>query len=156
VTHFIIGLLWLVGPGLSENNEHQIIFHPLTGLCVLKESMPEPLRLGPCNSSEAWSYTAQKSLSLKGTNLCLQVDGLGKPAKLGSDDCTDSGSQWETISDSKMHLSSEVGNATSFCLDVDSDRSIVTNTCKCLNKDTTCDPESQWFKLVKSTRNSGS
>ncbi|XP_059448218.1 glycosyl hydrolase 5 family protein-like [Corylus avellana] len=139
------------GPGLSESNEHQVIFHPLTGLCVLKESMLESLRLGPCKSSEAWSYTPHKSLSLKGTNLCLQADGLGKLAKLGVD-CTSSGSQWETISDSKMHLSSEVGNATSLCLDVDSSRAIVTNSCKCLSKDTACDPESQWFKLVKSTR----
>ncbi|GMY26362.1 glycosyl hydrolase 5 family protein-like [Fagus crenata] len=139
------------GPGLPETNPHQVIFHPLTGLCVRRKSPLEPLRLGPCYDSEAWSYTTQKTLSLKGTNLCLQVDGLGKPAKLGNI-CSNSGSQWEPISDSKLHLSSKVGNATTVCLDVDSSQNIVTNTCECVSKGRTCDPESQWFKLIRSAR----
>jgi hypothetical protein len=41
------------------------------------------------------------------------------------------------------------------CLDVGADgRSIVTNQCRCLSGGGggRCDPESQWFKLVSSTR----
>ena len=146
-----IFLMWLPGPGESKSSLHKEIFHPLTGLCVLRKSLNDPLRLGPCSNSEAWSYTPQKILMLKGTYFCLQASDLGKPAKLGII-CTDSGSKWEIISDSKMHLSSTIGNGTTVCLDVDSDNTIVTNTCKCLSKDSTCDPGSQWFKLVDSTR----
>ncbi|KAJ6313481.1 hypothetical protein OIU77_014889 [Salix suchowensis] len=141
------------GPGLSEANPHKVIFHPSTGLCVLRKSMLEPLRLGPCTKSEAWNYTPQKILSVKGTYFCLQTDDLAKPAKLGII-CTDSNSKWETISDSKMHLSSKASNGTPVCLDVDSNNTIVANTCKCLSKDNTCDPQNQWFKLVNSTRSS--
>jgi hypothetical protein len=39
------------------------------------------------------------------------------------------------------------------CLDVGTDgRSVVTNPCRCLSADSSCDPESQWFKLVTSSR----
>jgi hypothetical protein len=40
------------------------------------------------------------------------------------------------------------------CLDVGADgRNIVTNRCRCLSSSGSgCDPESQWFKLVSSTR----
>ncbi|KAH7570393.1 hypothetical protein JRO89_XS05G0099900 [Xanthoceras sorbifolium] len=141
------------GPGIEETNLHKVIFHPLTGLCVLRKSIFDPLRLGPCSETEAWSYTAQKTLSLKGTYFCLQADGLQKPAKLGII-CTDSGSKWDIISDSKMHLSSKVSNGSTVCLDVDSKDTIVTKPCKCLNNDKTCDPASQWFKLVDSTKSS--
>uniref|UniRef100_A0A3N7FKH2 Glycoside hydrolase family 5 domain-containing protein n=1 Tax=Populus trichocarpa TaxID=3694 RepID=A0A3N7FKH2_POPTR len=141
------------GPGLSEANPHKVIFHPSTGLCVLRKSMLAPLRLGRCTESEAWSYTPQKILSVKGTYFCLQTDDAAKPAKLGII-CTDSNSKWETISDSKMHLSSNASSGITVCLDIDSNNTIVTNTCKCLSKDNACDPESQWFKLVNSTRSS--
>ncbi|KDP26669.1 hypothetical protein JCGZ_17827 [Jatropha curcas] len=141
------------GPGVSESNLHKVIFHPLTGLCVQRKSMLEPLKLGPCTDSEAWRYTPQKILSLKGTYFCLQADELGKPAKLGVI-CTDSDSKWDVISDSNMHLSSKISNGTTICLDVDSNNTIVINTCKCLSRDNTCDPGSQWFKLVNSTRSS--
>ena len=148
-------LMRLAGPGLSEANLHKVIFHPSTGLCVLRKSLTEPLRLGACTESEAWSYTPQKTLTLKGTYFCLQAIELGKPAKLGIV-CTGSNSKWQTISDSKMYLSSKVNDGSTACLDVDSDNSIVTNTCKCLSRDDTCDPGSQWFKLVDSTRSSSS
>ena len=93
-------------------------------------------------------------MSLEGTNLCLQVDGLGKPAKLG-DICNNSGSQWDTISDSKLHLSSTIDNASTVCLDVDSSQNIVTNTCNCVSIGRACDPKNQWFKLIKSQRSPG-
>ncbi|KAK4597849.1 hypothetical protein RGQ29_015389 [Quercus rubra] len=141
------------GPGLSETKLHKVIFHPLTGLCVLRKSLFEPLRLGPCTNSEGWSYSAQKTLTLKGTYFCLQANELENPAQLGII-CTDSTAKWETISDSKMHLSTKVNNGSTACLDVDSENTIVVSTCKCLGRDNMCDPGSQWFKLVDSTRSS--
>lgn len=113
--------------------------------------MLEPLRLGSCCESEAWTYTPENILTIKGTYFCLQAQGLEKPAKF-SIICTGSSSKWEPISDSKLHLSSTLCNGTSVCLDVDSNNNIVTNNCKCLSKDNMCDPASQWFKLVESTR----
>lgn len=142
--------LGLAGPGLKEANLHKVIFHPSTGLCILRKSMNDPLTLGPCTGSGLWRYSSRKFLLLKGTYFCLEAAELGKPARLGII-CTDSNAKWDTISDSKMHLSSNVGNV-SVCLDVDSNNTIVTNTCKCLSRDNTCNPGSQWFKLVNSTR----
>ncbi|KAK9277650.1 hypothetical protein L1049_007196 [Liquidambar formosana] len=141
------------GPGLSDARPHKIIFHPSTGLCILRKSLLEPLKLGPCTESEAWSYTPQKTLTVKGTYFCLQAAGLGQPAKLGII-CSDPSSKWETISDSKMHLSAKIADGTQVCLDIDSSNTIVTNTCKCLSRDNMCDPGNQWFKLVNSTGSS--
>ncbi|PWZ38704.1 Endoglucanase E1 [Zea mays] len=66
---------------------------------------------------------------------------------------------WGFVSDSKLHVAV---NATSsagsvgdglLCLDVGADgRSVVTNPCRCLSADNSCDPQGQWFKLVSSTR----
>ncbi|KAK4549311.1 hypothetical protein RGQ29_032755 [Quercus rubra] len=155
--------LWTLGgsyyikQGITEFEEYYdyTLIEYMTRLNLYIKSPLEPLRLGPCKDSEAWSYTPQKSLSLKGKNLCLQVDGLGKPAKLGNI-CSDSGSQWETISNSKLHLASTIGNATTLCLDVDSSHTVVTNTCHCVSVGRKCDPESQWFKLIRSSRNPSS
>ncbi|GAV85791.1 Cellulase domain-containing protein [Cephalotus follicularis] len=135
------------GPGLPTTNAYKVIFHPSTGLCVLRRSLKDPLILGHCNESDAWSYTTQKIISPKKSHACLQADAVGKPAKLGKI-CTDSRSIWNMISDSKMQLSSIATDGTSVCLDIDSNNTIVTNKCKCLSQDTTCDPVSQWFKLV--------
>ncbi|MED6216560.1 hypothetical protein PIB30_008546 [Stylosanthes scabra] len=50
----------------------------------------------------------------------LKQQGRGVPATLSST-CSDSSSKWEMV-----------------CLDVDANNNIVTNSCKCLSKDTTC------------------
>ncbi|KAL7174198.1 hypothetical protein ACSBR2_033452 [Camellia fascicularis] len=129
------------GPAQPGAKQHKVIFHPLT---IHRKSLLEPLKLGPCTDSEAWSYnTQQKTLTIKGTYFCLQADGLNKPAKLGVI-CSDSTSKWEAISDSKMHLSSKLAtDGAAVCLDVDpSSNIIVTNNCKCLNRDNMCDPGS--------------
>ncbi|KAG2701868.1 hypothetical protein I3760_06G064500 [Carya illinoinensis] len=141
------------GPGLSQTKPHKKIFHPSTGLCVIRKTLQEPLRLGPCTDSDGWNYTPQKTLTVKGTYFCLQAQDLGKPARLGII-CNRSGSKWETTSDSKMHLSTKLDSGATVCLDVDSTNTIVTNTCKCISRDDICDPGSQWFKLVDSTRSS--
>jgi hypothetical protein len=110
--------------------------------------------MGPCSNSDGWEYTPQNILLLKGTNFCLQGEGEGKQVKLGTT-CSGPESTWEMISDSKMHLSYNVnnnGSTSSVCLDVDTNNIVVPNSCKCISKDNTCDPASQWFKLVDSTR----
>ncbi|XP_042057194.1 glycosyl hydrolase 5 family protein-like isoform X1 [Salvia splendens] len=144
-------VLKTAGPGYSEARLHQVIFHPMTGLCVKRLSLVDPLALGPCSEAEAWTYTPQKTLTIKGTYFCLQADKLGKPAKLGVI-CSYASSKWEAISDSKMHLSSKLQDGSDVCLDIDSDNNIVTNNCKCLDKNSRCDPGSQWFKIIDSTR----
>ncbi|XP_039065835.1 glycosyl hydrolase 5 family protein-like [Hibiscus syriacus] len=143
------------GPGLSEAKPHKVIFHPLTGLCITRKPFAHRLRLGPCSESYAWSYSPQKTLLATRTHLCLQAGESGTSAKLGIL-CTGSNSKWEMISDSKMHLSAKHRDGKSVCLDVASDNTIITSSCKCINKDNTCDPSSQWFKLVDSTRSSAS
>ncbi|GAB4840500.1 hypothetical protein Ancab_021269 [Ancistrocladus abbreviatus] len=143
----------LQGPGLSLSTPHKIIFHPLTGLCVLRSSLFEPLKLGSCSDSEPWGYTTEKTLMLKGTYFCLQAQGMDQPVKLGLI-CSSSGSQWEPISDSKMHLSTKLNDCTTVCLDVNSNNEVISTSCKCLSKDDTCNPASQWFKVVNSTRSS--
>ncbi|KAI3846751.1 hypothetical protein MKX03_028267 [Papaver bracteatum] len=126
----------LQGPGgNSERNQYKIIFHPSTGLCVHRKD-----------------YTPQKYISTKGTYFCVQADGIWKPAMLGII-CTYTNSQWEMISD---HLQSKLTdkNNTDVCLDVGSNNTVVTNSFKCLSRDKKmCDPSSQWFKIVNSTRN---
>ncbi|KAF3431158.1 hypothetical protein FNV43_RR25888 [Rhamnella rubrinervis] len=140
------------GPGVSKTRPYKVIFHPLTGLCVLRRTLLGPLTLGPCTESEAWIYTPENNLRLRGTYFCLRANAFGKPsAELGVF-CLGSNSKWEMISDSKMHISSRTSNASVVCLDVDSKNNIVTNTCKCLSRDGMCDPASQWFKLVDSAR----
>ncbi|CAL0325093.1 unnamed protein product [Lupinus luteus] len=143
------------GPGITEGNPHKLIFHPLTGLCVLRKSNLDPLTLGPCSSSDGWKYTPQKILSIKGTYFCIQAVKEGMPAKL-SIICSDPNSKWEMISDSKLHLSTKVSDGSNVCLDVDASNIIVTNACKCLGRDSSCDPGSQWFKLIDSGRRSNS
>lgn len=99
-----------------------------------------------------WSYTLEKTISLKGTNFCIQADGQGKLGKL-SNICINSDSKWEAISDSMLRLSSTVGDGNTVCLDVDfNTNNVVTNWCKSVSDDKTCGPGSQCFKLVKNTR----
>ena len=66
------------GPGVSETHPYKVIFHPLTGLCVLRKTLLGPLKLGPCTESEAWKYRPQNNLRLRGTCFCLQANDFGK------------------------------------------------------------------------------
>ncbi|ONK58170.1 uncharacterized protein A4U43_C09F8940 [Asparagus officinalis] len=142
------------GPGLADVPPYIILFHPLTGLCATRKSLLETLQLGSCDESAAWTYSEQHTLSLKGTLMCLKADGESENAKVAAI-CNDTRCKWDAISDSKMHIATKLtASSSSLCLDVGSDgTTIVTNPCKCLNKDKACDPQSQWFKMVNSTRN---
>ncbi|KEH20742.1 putative cellulase [Medicago truncatula] len=142
------------GPGITVGNPHKLLFHPSTGLCVIRKSLLEPLKLDPCSLSDGWNYTPQKILSVKGTYFCIQAVKEGMPATL-SILCSNPNSKWDMISDSKLHLSSKINSgSTNVCLDVNDNNIIVTNACKCLSNDHSCDPGSQWFKLIDSGRRS--
>ncbi|KAG1370045.1 glycosyl hydrolase 5 family protein [Cocos nucifera] len=96
------------GPGLSNNSPYNIIFHPLTGLCVVKKFSSENLlELGLCADSEAWNYTAEQHVMLEGTKYCMVAKGVGRRARLGTS-CGGSNSIWELISDSRMHVSTKL------------------------------------------------
>ncbi|CAK8578729.1 unnamed protein product [Lathyrus sativus] len=138
------------GPGIIQGDPYKLIFHPLTGLCVIWKFSEKQLKLGPCFSSDGWDYTPQNILLRKETNECIKVVNEGKPATL-STSCSGDDSKWDMISDSKLHLSSKTSNV---CLDVDGNNNIVTNACKCLSQDKSCDPASQWFKIIDSGKRS--
>ncbi|CAN6268271.1 unnamed protein product [Urochloa humidicola] len=140
------------GPGLPNSREpYNVIFHPQTGLCVLAKSS-KSLELGPCHDSNAWNYTSAYELVVKSTGQCLQAKYVGGNAKLGTD-CSKPNSKWQLISNSRMHVSAELTkNGTRVCLDAGPDGAIITNQCKCLIIDPACNPESQWFKVILSSR----
>lgn len=139
----------LQGPGMSQRTEHNIIYHPSTGLCVLKKPMtPMGVQLGNCAESNRWTYTPSQTLTIKGSYLCLHAQGMNLPARL-SLYCPGVGTRWTPISDSKLHLSASLSRRVTVCLDVDSDNNLITTTCKCLSNDNKCDPGSQWFKIVE-------
>ncbi|RLM65490.1 hypothetical protein C2845_PM16G04150 [Panicum miliaceum] len=162
------------GPGLAESPPYKVLFHPVTGLCVVRRPlMPgalpldlalpvQTLELGPCNETEAWEYNREHRLVLRDTllRLCLRAEGVGRPVRLGLGraGCAGAQARWLLESDSKLHVAVHVPPSSArsemLCLDVGADgRSIVTNRCRCLSGGGSgCDPESQWFKLVSSTR----
>lgn len=122
-----------------------IIFHPSTGSCVLRKSLNEALKLGPCNQSDAWSYTPQKLLVVRGTYFCLQAVDSGKPARLGVLGSSDS--EWEVTSSTKPRLSTKQEDGSLLCLDVDPGNTLTTNPCLC-SSNGRCEADSQWFEIT--------
>lgn len=144
--------LFDTGPGVSKTPPYIIILHPSTGLCVRLGSLTfHTLDFGPCDGNmQAFHYTQQRTLTSVDSSLCVSATGAGKPVKF--DSCSDSGSSWDLVSDSGMHVSTTLpGDGSTLCLDV-GQNGVVTNPCKCLGNDANCDPESQWFKLVTSAK----
>ncbi|KAI4302087.1 hypothetical protein MLD38_037875 [Melastoma candidum] len=86
------------------------------------------------HASQTWIYTPQRKLLLLGTREYLQSDGQGRPAMVGHGNM----SSWETISDSGMHINTEVGRSIT-CQDVDRDMNVVASGCKCLGGVRGCD-----------------
>lgn len=80
------------GPGLAESPPYKVLFHPATGLCVVRRPlMPsalpldlalpvQTLELGPCNETEAWEYNREHRLVPRDTllRLCLRAEGVGR------------------------------------------------------------------------------
>jgi hypothetical protein len=143
----------LRGPGLAEAAPYTVLFHPATGMCLVRGR--SSLELGPCNETEAWTYIKkQRTLALRGSSpMCLRAEGVGRPVRLGAT-CSDALARWRLVSGSKLHVAVKAtGSHGMLCLDVGTDgRSVVTNPCRCLSADHSCHPASQWFKLVTSTR----
>ncbi|KAF8780649.1 hypothetical protein HU200_001251 [Digitaria exilis] len=81
------------GPGLADVEPYKVLFHPVTGLCVVRRrsssmmplDMEEQLELGPCNETEAWEYNEEHRLVLRDSwvRMCLRADGDGEPVRLG-------------------------------------------------------------------------
>ncbi|TVU03465.1 hypothetical protein EJB05_51017, partial [Eragrostis curvula] len=152
------------GPGLAETTPYTVLFHPATGMCLVRRSLTQPqLELGQCNETEAWTYTPEHRLVLRDSSLtlCLRAVGAGEPVRLGLGraGCAGELARWLRVSDSKLHLAVKVRSSffrrDTLCLDVGADgRSVVTNECRCLSGSdgAGCDPEGQWFELVTSTR----
>ncbi|EOA23742.1 hypothetical protein CARUB_v10016955mg [Capsella rubella] len=140
------------GPGLMETQPKKIMFHPSSGLCIVRKSLFQ-LKLGSCNRSESWKLSSHQVLSLTEERiLCLKAYEKGKAVKLRLFFSDFHCSKWKLLSDSKMQLLSVTKNGTIVCLDVDSYSKIVMRSCKCLQGNSSCDPRSQWFKLVTSSR----
>ncbi|KAJ4810059.1 hypothetical protein LUZ62_022625 [Rhynchospora pubera] len=120
------------GTVLTARRPTNVIFHPSTGTCMLRTNQNKALRLGPCNESDAWEYTPQKFLTVKGTYFCLQAVGSNKPAKL-SIICTESDSQWDmnssSNSDAKTHVSTNLEKGGSLCLAVGPEDILFTSPC---------------------------
>ncbi|KAK4785074.1 hypothetical protein SAY86_001763 [Trapa natans] len=93
----------VIGMEVSLTNDG-VLFHPQTGLCVLKrKEAGRALNLGPCNHAKAWTYTPQETFHLKGRNHFLHAAGAQRLVQL-----VKSGplaSQWNQTSNSKLHLS---------------------------------------------------
>lgn len=136
-----------------ETHPKKIIFHPSTGLCIVRKSLFK-LKLGSCDRAESFRLSSQRVLSLTEEKiLCLKAYETGESVKLRLYFSEYYCSKWKVLSESKMQLSSITKKGESVCLDVDQEsNNIVTRNCKCLEKDASCDPKSQWFKVVTSTR----
>ncbi|CAH8388658.1 unnamed protein product [Eruca vesicaria subsp. sativa] len=144
----------LQGPDPQPKIDH-IVFHPLSGLCMIQSFLdPTKVSLGRCNESQPWNYTStDNTLKLQNKSLCLANTEPNAPVKLSETSCSSpSLSKWQTISASTMLLAVMSTN-NSLCLDVDGANNIVATNCKCVNgEDGSCDPMSQWFKIVKVTK----
>ncbi|XP_042519107.1 glycosyl hydrolase 5 family protein-like [Macadamia integrifolia] len=139
------------GPGLSDQEQYDVIYHPLTGLCIPKspDEPIVPVTLGSCAQPEAWTYTPEKNLQIKDTYYCLLAVGEGKSVEFGAAGaCNRPTAKWERITSSKFHFSTKVDNTT-LCMDLGSNNTIVTNQCKCLTG--SCEPATQWFHIIPST-----
>ncbi|XP_020087941.1 uncharacterized protein LOC109709953 [Ananas comosus] len=124
------------------------IYHPLTGSCVLRTSLSDPLKLGACDRSDAWKYTPQKFLVVGGTYFCLQAAASGEPARL-SIICSESDSQWDLTPNAKSYVSTKLEDGSDLCLDVDSENTLVTNPCLYYRSGDAmdCNSDSQLFEF---------
>ena len=61
-------------------------------------------------------------------------------------------SKWEMISESKLHFSASAGNGRTVCIDGSSNQPIVSYECKCLGKDSSCQPGDKWFNVITRIR----
>ncbi|KAG6492907.1 hypothetical protein ZIOFF_047878 [Zingiber officinale] len=126
---------------------HITILHPLSGLCVSVNDSSQLLVLSDVGRCvDRWTYTRNQTLSLSNdsSSSCIAAGGEGKEVRLA--ECQ---TRWTPLSDSQLHVSTKMEDGTSLCLEVGGDgRTVVTNPCRCLSSDSSCDPQGQWFVLV--------
>ncbi|ESQ32865.1 hypothetical protein EUTSA_v10003968mg [Eutrema salsugineum] len=150
----VAGMVEYYGP-VPQPKVYNLVFHPLTGLCMVQTSSdPNKVTLGTCNTSPQWSYTLDNTLKIKDKSLCLENTGPNQRVKLSETSCWSPNlSKWQTISGSINMLLASKSSDNSLCLDVDGHKNIVATNCKCVKgEDSSCDPTSQWFKIVKVSR----
>ncbi|PKA61281.1 hypothetical protein AXF42_Ash006178 [Apostasia shenzhenica] len=143
------------GPSLSDISPCKMLYHPLTGMCLQQSRLNGSPILGSCAEHEAWNYTSEHELILKDKGLCLRANDEAKKVNFGTS-CKDSCSKWEFISESKMLLASMTSKNGSnlLCLDIGPNNTIFLSCCKCLGEQGPCSAESQWFKIINSSRES--
>ncbi|XP_074562894.1 glycosyl hydrolase 5 family protein-like [Curcuma longa] len=135
------------GPNRKQLPGHLTILHPLTGLCVSTDDSFQRLELSGGRYADQWSYVRQ-TLSFNNGSFfsCTTAGGVGMEVRL--EEC-DTASKWTLLSASQHHVSTQLDDGTSLCLEVSGNgRTVVTNPCRCLSFDSSCDPQDQWFKLA--------
>ncbi|CAA7400653.1 unnamed protein product [Spirodela intermedia] len=126
----------------SAHRQRFVISHPPTNSCVLRGSRDAPLMLGSCDKSDAWGYTPQRFLTVRGTYFCLQSAGSGKPAKLGIV-CTEEDSSWHLLPEEEPGLLTWLPDGQSVCLEANPDGTVSTGPCG----GRAGRSESQWFQV---------
>ena len=124
-----------------------IMLHPVSGQCV-KSNGKGGIELGDCATLTQWNHSGDASpMKLLSNGQCLKSAGDGK-SPIVSTDCSGDEYNWTVASKAKLQLSTKVGE-DSFCLEKESETSIVVKKCICLDAESCMDdPQSQWFKLV--------
>ncbi|XP_022957688.1 uncharacterized protein LOC111459153 [Cucurbita moschata] len=124
-----------------------IMLHPVSGQCV-KSDGKGGIELGDCATPTQWNHSGDASpMKLLSNGQCLKSAGDGK-SPIVSIDCSGDEYNWTVASKAKLQLSTKVGEE-SFCLEKESETSIVVKKCICLDAESCMDdPQSQWFKLV--------
>ncbi|PIA64507.1 hypothetical protein AQUCO_00100172v1 [Aquilegia coerulea] len=145
------------GPTNHDKGPYQMMFHPLSGLCINTTYMSDPIRLASCKGAEKWEYTPKKALMLKYSQFCLQAVGLDMSPRLATDCNVKPNAKWEKISNSGLHVSTTLENGARVCLDADKNGLLITSACKCLGGDINCDPAGincvDLYKLVSPAKN---
>lgn len=102
LTDGVAGDAMHAGPGYDDARPYTVLFHPLTGRCVVRRAADDAaaataagtLELGWCEDTDAWAYTQPVStLAMQGVwrgspPLCLRAVGSGRPARLATDNAT--------------------------------------------------------------------
>ncbi|OVA18924.1 Ricin B lectin domain [Macleaya cordata] len=135
----------------SKLPTNHIMYHPLSGHCVLVDDN-NSIQLTDCLNRSHWSYGGDGTpINLVGTSMCLKAVGDGLPVTV-STDCSSNQSMWRVISSSKLQLATMNEQGKSICLENNSNSStILTTECLCAEDGDKCqdNPEIQWFKLVQ-------
>ena len=73
----------LRGPGYAKVAPYAALFHPATGLCVVRRSLTRLLELGSCGGTEVWAYAERDGrVALRDSPLmCVHAEGAGRPVR---------------------------------------------------------------------------